>query len=147
LVQVCEEVTVTSAENEAGAELERVLTELVLAVSSGAGASTCSGVVAAEKVEQVPGFQRGCSVGGPVGVDEQRKGNAGFLAKQRSVTQVAETDGGERSAGLMEFLFVFTQLRDKLAAEDSAVVTQEDHDGGSTFPERAEAKVGAAGFG
>jgi hypothetical protein len=34
---------------------------------------------------------------------------------------------------------VFTQLRDVLAAKDSAVVAKEDENGGIVFPERAEA--------
>jgi hypothetical protein len=38
----------------------------------------------------------------------------------------------------VEGLLVFAQLRDVLAAEDSAVVAEEDEDGGIVFPERAE---------
>jgi hypothetical protein len=40
---------------------------------------------------------------------------------------------------------VFTQLRDVLAAKDSAVVAKEDENGGIRFPERAEANVLAEG--
>jgi hypothetical protein len=36
-------------------------------------------------------------------------------------------------------LLVFAQLRDVFAAEDSAVVAEEDEDGWIGFPERAEA--------
>jgi len=35
-------------------------------------------------------------------------------------------------------MLVFAQLRDVLAAEDSAVVAKENQDGGIVFPERAE---------
>jgi hypothetical protein len=34
----------------------------------------------------------------------------------------------------VEGLLVFAQLRDVLAAEDSAVVAEEDHDGRIVFP-------------
>ena len=52
---------------------------------------------------------------------------------------VAETDGGEGGVFSAEGLLVFAQLRDVLAAEDSAVVAKEDEDGGIGFPEGAEA--------
>jgi hypothetical protein len=47
----------------------------------------------------------------------------------------------------VEGLLVFAQLRDVLAAEDSAVVAEEDDDGGIRFPERAEADGFAVGVG
>ena len=42
---------------------------------------------------------------------------------------------------------MFAQLRDVLAAEDSAVVAEEDDDGGIAFPEPAEADGFAEGVG
>ena len=63
------------------------------------------------------------------------------------IVHVAQADGGERASCQGEFLFVLAQLRDKLAAEDSPIVAQEDEDGGSTFPQRAEANFLAARFG
>jgi hypothetical protein len=44
-------------------------------------------------------------------------------------------------------VFVFAQLRDMLAAEDSAIVSQEDKYGGLPLPQRAEAHLAAARFG
>jgi hypothetical protein len=41
----------------------------------------------------------------------------------------------------------FAQLRDLLAAKDSAVAAKEDEDGGIRFPERAEADGFAEGVG
>ena len=46
-----------------------------------------------------------------------------------------------------EGLLVFAQLRDVLAAEDSAVVAEKHKDGGMRFPERAEANLVAEGVG
>jgi hypothetical protein len=42
---------------------------------------------------------------------------------------------------------VLAQLRDVLAAEDSAVVAKKDEDGGIGFPERAQADGFAEGIG
>ena len=47
----------------------------------------------------------------------------------------------------MEGLLVIAQLRDVLAAEDSAVVAKEDEDDGILFPEGAEADLLAEGVG
>jgi hypothetical protein len=42
---------------------------------------------------------------------------------------------------------VFAQLRDVLAAEDSAIVAKENNDGRVAFPEGAEANLLAMGVG
>jgi hypothetical protein len=44
-------------------------------------------------------------------------------------------------------LFVFAQLRDMLAAEDSSIVPQENDDRGFAFPERAQANFPFIGIG
>jgi len=46
-----------------------------------------------------------------------------------------------------EGLLMLAQLRDVFAAEDSAIVTKEDEDGGIRFPEGAEADGFAEGVG
>jgi hypothetical protein len=60
---------------------------------------------------------------------------------------IAEADSGEGGVFGAEGLLVLAQLRDVLAAEDSAVVAEEDEDGGIRFPERAEADGFAEGVG
>jgi len=72
-------------------------------------------------------------------VDQEGEVDAGFLLEEAGVVGVAETDGGEGGALFTKGLLVFAQLRDVLAAEDSAVVAKEDEDGGICFPEGAEA--------
>ena len=42
---------------------------------------------------------------------------------------------------------MFAQLRDVLAAKDSAVVTQENHDGGLLIPQGAEPRLAAVAIG
>jgi hypothetical protein len=98
-------------------------------------------------MENVGGFEVGEFVGLPLLVDEEGKIDAGFLLKETCVVGIAEADGCEGGALFTEGLLVFAQLRDVLAAEDSAVVAEEDEDGGIRFPERAEADGFVEGVG
>ena len=146
-VEVGEEVAIAGSEDEAGAELERILAGAMLALSRGASAGTCDAVIAAKDVEEVAGFQCGGFVGGLIGVDKEWEGDAGFFAEERSVAHITKTDGGEMGTRLLEIVFTLAQLRDEVAAEDSAVVAKEHDDGGCLFPKRAEANVCATGLG
>jgi hypothetical protein len=98
-------------------------------------------------VEEVGGFEVGDFVGLAMLVDEKGEVDSGFLLEKAGVVCIAEADGGERGALFAEGLLVFAQLRDVLAAENSAVVAKEDEDGGIRFPERAEAYRFAEGVG
>jgi len=89
-------------------------------------------------VEDVGGFEVGDFVGLAVLVDEQGEVDFGFLLEEAGVVGITEADGGEGGAFFAEGLLVFAQLRDVLATEDSAVVAEEDEDGGIVVPERAE---------
>ena len=60
---------------------------------------------------------------------------------------VAQPDGSQARALLLEFRFVRAQLRDVLAAEHSAVMADEDHNCGSISPQRAEPDVMAIKIG
>jgi hypothetical protein len=60
---------------------------------------------------------------------------------------VAEADCGEVGVFSAEGLLVFAQLRDVFAAEDSAVVAEEDENGEIIFPEGTEADGFAEGIG
>ena len=78
-------------------------------------------------------------------VDEKRELDAGFLAEKLGIAGVAQPNNSQMSAFLLELGFEFAQLRDVLSAEDSTVVAKEDHDGGSTLPQGAEASRIAVG--
>jgi hypothetical protein len=134
-------------EDETGAQLKGILSEAVLTVTSGASAGTSSGIIAAEDMEDVRGLECSSFVGGLIGVNEEGKGDANLFAKKGSVARIAEADGSKRGSSLLEALFVCTQLRDGLAAENSTVVTKEDNGRGSAFPERAETDAAASRFG
>jgi len=138
LAEVGEAVDVAWAEDEGAAELEGIAAEFVLVMAGGTGAFAAYEIVAAEEMEEVGGFEIGDSVGLAALVDEEGEVDFGFLLEEAGVVGVAEADGGEGGAFFAEGLLVFAQLRDVLAAEDSAVVAKENQDGGIVFPERAE---------
>jgi hypothetical protein len=60
---------------------------------------------------------------------------------------VAQANGGQSASCQGELLLLLAQLRDKLAAEDSPIVAQEDQDRGSAFPQRAETNFRATRLG
>jgi hypothetical protein len=119
----------------------------VLVVAGSAGALAAFEIVAAEEMENVGGFEVGDFVGLAVLVNEEGEIDAGFLLEDAGVVGVAEAYGGERGVFFAEGLLVLAQLRDVLAAEDSAVVAKEDDDGGVVFPERAETDLLSEGVG
>jgi hypothetical protein len=127
--------------------LEGIAAEFVLVVAGGAGAVAAFEIIAAEEMEDVGGFKVCDFVGLAALIDEEREVDAGFLLEDAGVVGVAEADGGEGGVFFAEGLLVFAQLRDVLAAEDSAVVAKEDDDSGVVFPERAEADGCAEGVG
>jgi hypothetical protein len=143
---VDEEVAISRAEKEAGAELEGILPKPMLPVARRLRAGTWLGVRATKEVEQVRRFQAGGLIGSPAGIDQQRKRDAGLVAKPQGIVHVAEPDRRQSGSRFPELLFVPAQLRDMLATEDSAVVPQEDHGRGVLLPQGAEADGAAAGL-
>lgn len=142
-----EQIAIPGSEDEAGAELEGIFSETVLAVTGGLGACACLGVLWTEQVQQVSRFQSRGLVGFALGIDQQRKRDAGFFAKQAGIVHVAQSDRHQLGSGLLELLLVLAQLRDMLAAEDSTVVPQEDNYGRIVLPQRAEPDITAGSVG
>jgi len=132
---VDEQIAIAGSEDEAGAEFEGIFSEAVLAVTRRPGTGSCFAIVAAEQMKQVPRFQFRSLVGGALGIDQQRERDTGFFAKQAGIVQVAQSNRRQPGSGLLKFGFVLAQLRDMLAAEDSAVVPQEDDYGGIRLPQ------------
>jgi len=143
---VGEAVDVAGAEDEGAAELEGIAAKFVLLMTGGAGAGATFEIVAAEEMEHVGYAEIGDLVGLAVLVDEKREVDAGFLLEDAGVVLIAEANGGEGSAFFAEGLLVIAQLRDVFTAKDSAVVAEEDEDGGVVFPEPAEADGFAEGI-
>ena len=142
-----EAVDVAGAEYKGAAELEGVAAEFVLVVSGSFGAVPALEIIAAEEVEEVGFAEVSEFVGLAVGVDEEREVDASFLLEEAGVAGVTEADGGEGCVFGAEGRLVFAQLRDVLAAEDSAVVAKENEHGRMRFPERAEPDLVAEGVG
>ena len=91
--------------------------------------------------------QANCFVGLALVVDEKRELDAGFIAEEPGIADVTQPDGRNVCAFLFEFFFECAQLRDMLAAKNSTIVTQEDQDGWSALPQRAQAGCLAFGIG
>ena len=131
-------VDIAGAEDEAAAELERVLAEAVLAHADGFGALAGAGVVRPQEVKQVGFLKAELAIGDALVINQERERDAGLLAEVAGITHIAQADGGKAGAALPELLLKLAQLRDVLTAEDSTVVSQKDDHGRRISPQRAE---------
>lgn len=138
LAEVSKAVNIPGTEDKAAAELKGVFTQLVLAMSGGFGALPGCGVVSAKKVQQRCLLEVRGTVRLAVLINQQREGNAGLFAKLACVVIVTQPDGSQGRTLFSKFVLVLAQLRDVLAAEDSAVMAKEDDDRGLAGPERAQ---------
>jgi hypothetical protein len=118
--------------------LEGILPEPTLLVSGTFGPRPCFRVLTPKEMEQVSGFQFCGSEGNPFVVNQQWKGDAGFVAKHAGIVHIAQADRSQAGSQLLELAFVCAQLRDVLAAKDSAVVPQKDCNGATLLPKRTE---------
>ena len=81
----------------------------------------CS-IIATKNMKDVRGFQSGGAVGHTLLVYQQRKRDACFFPKQPRIIPIAQSYCNQTHTARLKFTFVFTQLRDMLAAEDSAIM-------------------------
>ncbi len=134
-----ENVPIAGGKDEAGAQLEGILAQFMLAVPGGHGLLASGEIVPPAEVEEVTLPEVRGLVRAALFVDQQGEGDPGVLAEEAGVVGVPQADGGEGGAGLLDLRLVIAQLRDMVAAEDSPVVAQEDQHRGSIFPQRTEA--------
>jgi hypothetical protein len=139
-------VHVSWGKNEAGSELKRILSELVLLVAGSFRPRTGLRVVRAQKMKKICRLQFRSSVGFAVGIDEQRKSNTGCFSKLAGIVHIAQANSRERGSGLLEFALVLAQLRDVLAAENSTIVPQEHNHSGIALPQGSEPYLAAGGI-
>ena len=132
-------VHITWAEDETSAKLKRIAARTMLAVAGRAGTLPGGLVVSPQQMQNVGLAQAGGTVSQPLLVYEKRESDAGLLPKEPRVSAIAEAHGSHAGSPIFERLFVFAQLRDMLAAEESAVVPQENEDGRLPLPKRSEA--------
>jgi hypothetical protein len=147
LTRMCEEVIVARSKHEASSELERIRAQLVLASARSFRAFPRHVVVRPKDVKQVRRLQSSDVIRATFFIDQQGKLDAGILAEDAGVVAVAQSDGGESRAFSLKFVFMFAQLRDVLAAEDSTVVAEKHDDGRLFCPERAEHNLAAIAIG
>jgi len=135
---VGESVHIAGAEDKTPAELEWVLAQLVLPMSGSFGALARCRIVLSQKVKQrcFAEFRRAICL--PLLVNQKRESYSGLLTEGAGVVQAAESDCGNARSLAAEFLFVFAQLRDVLAAEDSTPVSEKHQYHWSRCPESAQ---------
>jgi hypothetical protein len=86
-------------------------------------------------------FRPTAPIGNPFFIDQQGKRDTGFLSKHAGIIAVPQPDRCEAGTGSLEPSLVFAQLRDMLAAEDSAVVPEKHHYRGGFLPQRSQADI------
>ena len=146
-VDVREAVHVAGPEDKAPAKLERIRPELALAVTAGLRPLSSRSVVAAQQVKQVGARKARRAVSLALLIHQQREGNAGLFAEESRITPVSKADGRQCRPFLVEGLLAFAQLRNVLAAEDSAVMAEEDENRGPLRPQGPQAEFAPVGIG
>jgi hypothetical protein len=134
-----EAIDIPGGKYKACTELERIFAQLVLAVAGGVRAFAGNCILAAQQVQERSFAKSRGAIRFPLRIDEQRKRDAGLLAKNARVVLVTQPYGCEIRASSSEFRLVLAQLRDVLAAEHSAIMPQKYHHRRTIRPQRAEA--------
>ena len=122
-----EEVLVPRAEDEGPPELKRVLAEAMLPAAGLPRPSPGDGVGPVEEVEDRTPPQAGRPVRLTVLIDQEREADAGLTTERARVGAVPQAYGGKTHTRFPKGRLVVAQPRDVLAAEDSAVVPEENH--------------------
>jgi len=141
------QVDIARGENEAPAELEGVLAGSMLPVAGRPRPGPGGGVVTAEEMQQGAHPKARGAICLPPLVDQEGELDATLLAKEARVVPIPEPDGGDLRPRAPEGLLVLAQLRDVLAAEDSAVVTEERQDCRALLPQGAQPDLVSIGVG
>jgi len=128
-------IDVARGEHETPAELKGIRAEAMLPMAGGRRARPRLGVITSHQVQNVCRLEPGRTIGEPLRIYQQRKRDRSFLAKELRVTHIAKSDSREVGALVFKLLLMVAQLRNMLAAEDSAVMTQEDDHRRTAFPQ------------
>jgi hypothetical protein len=144
---VYEAIHIAGPKHEAATKLKRVFADALLAMAGSFGALAGSGVVAAQQMQHRRLLQICRTVSFPVLINQQGELDARFFAELPGVVRIAKPDGRETSSFIEKFLLVFAQLRDVLAAKESAVMTEKNDDGRPISPQCAELNRLALGIG
>ena len=114
-----------------------------------AGCSPFAGdrIVLAKQVEERSAAKFHRTIGLAFFVHQQGEGDSSVFAKVAGVSGIAQPNGHQTGSFFAEGLLMLAQLRDMLAAEDSAVVTQENDHSRAIGPQRTHANGAAVGIG
>jgi hypothetical protein len=129
-------IDISRTKHEAASQLEGIFAQLVLMMTRHPRPFPSLSVFPAQNVEQIRRAQFRRSIGQPRFVNQQRKRDAGLFAKKACVMRLSEPDRRQVDRSVPERWFVFAQLRDVLAAKNSAVVSQKHEHGGPAGPQR-----------
>jgi hypothetical protein len=110
----------------------------VLLMAAGTRALSCRGILAPQEMQKVRRLQFRHAISSAGFVDQKRKGDARFFAKYSRIIAVAQSDRGKGGSFVAEGLLVFAQLRDVLAAKNSAIVAEKNQHGSLSGPQRAK---------
>jgi hypothetical protein len=135
---MCIQVAIARSEDETASQLQGVLSQLVLAMATGASAFAGCSVIAPKKVEQRGAASPSNAIHFAFLIDKQRKRDAGLFPEELGVVPIAQSNGRDADSSAPEFCLVFAQLRDVLAAEDSAIVPQKSHHCWRLCPDRSK---------
>ena len=131
-------VHISRPKDKTPTKLERIFPQFVLAMAPGFGTLSGKRIVLAEEMEERSFLKTQSAIGLPLLVNQKWKGDSGFFTKRASVEGIAQANGGKPRSFVFEFLLVFAQLRDMLAAEDSTIVAKKHHDRRPVRPQRSE---------
>jgi hypothetical protein len=95
-------------------------------------------VIRTKDMEQITGPQFGNAISNAFFIDEQRERDAGLLPEKTAIGLVTQPDRGNAGSFMVKLRLVLAQLRDVLAAEDSAIVPQKDHHRRPLGPDRSQ---------
>jgi len=87
-------------------------------------------------MQQIGRSQSGGFVRQTLLVDQKRKTDSRFFAKELGIVRISQADRCQRRPRFFEFLLVFAQLRNMLAAEESTVMAKENQHRRTPFPKR-----------
>jgi hypothetical protein len=138
---VRETVDIPRSQDEAAAELKRVLSEPPLAVTGARSAAARGAILPTEQVEQAGRRQTGRAIRASLRIHQERERYARRVAELPRRLGVAQSNGRHHRSSLPNHRFMIAQLRDVLAAEYSAIVAEENDHRWPFLPQSAESRL------
>ena len=142
LAHMREQVHIPRTKHKTPPKLKRILPQPVLPMPTRLRPRPRFRIVLPQQMQDIRLPQSHGSIRPALLVNQQRKRDAGLVTKCPRIGPIAHPDGCQ-----IQLVLVFAQLRDVLAAEDSAIVTKKHHHRWRRFPKRAQADFATIGIG